>query len=271
MNEYMAMLRRLCPEMPEMDIPELTPEEYDAKRAEWYNALSGSLSKQDGIECEICRNKGTIQLRDGSLQECVCMKKRRAVMKMKSSGLGGLVNKSFENYRDTEEWQTRAKGMCMQFAQNAEREWLYFGGQHGSGKTHLCTAVCKKLIERGRNVRYLLWSDISRKLSAYKFKAEDYERLLEGLKRVDVLYIDDFLKTPADGEGKPDKPSAEELHNAYTVVNTRYFADRMTIISSEHMLSEYENYDGAASGRIREKSGATVQILRSPERNYRKR
>lgn len=271
MSGYGEILRELCPEMPEMDIPELTPEEYEAKRAEWYNAVAGTLNEKDGIECSICHNKGTIQRPDGSIQECECMNRRRSVQGMKISGLGGLLSKSFESFVAEDPWQIRAKKMTMHYAATAISDWMYFGGQHGCGKTHLCTAVCKALIDRGRLVKYMLWNDISQKLSAYKYKADEYAAFLDSIKTVDVLYIDDFLKTPTNGENIPEKPSAEELHNAYVVINARYFADKLTIISSEHFLSEYEDYDGAASGRIKEKASATIQILRSPERNYRKR
>lgn len=261
---------------PEVDIPKMTPEEYMKARVDWYNRTTGNLNEEDGISCDICHNKGFIQkisADDGQphLIECYCMKQRRAVKAMQASGLGGLIDKDFDNYDATEAWQERAKRLSMEFSEKPDKSWLYFGGMHGSGKTHLCTAVCKALINQGRTIKYLLWGEINQKLNALKYKYEESEQYLDELKRVDVLYIDDFLKTATDQNNKPEKPGREELHNAYTVINARYFANKKTLISSEHFIAEYEIYDGAAAGRIKEKASALILINREDARNYRKK
>lgn len=261
---------------PGVDIPEMSPEEYMKAKVDWYNKTIGSLNEEDGIECDICLNKGYIQtINEGSEQpcviECYCMKQRRAVKAMQSSGLGGLIDKSFDNYHAETDWQERAKRMAVEFSEKPDKSWLYFGGMHGSGKTHLCTAVCKELINQGRTVKYLLWGEINQKLNALKYRYEESEQYLDELKRVEVLYIDDFLKTATGQNNRPEKPGREELHNAYTVINARYFANKKTLISSEHFIAEYEDFDGAAAGRIKEKSSALILIDRSDVRNYRKK
>ena len=580
MESIRDLIQRTAP--PGVQIPALSPEEYERQRKTWYNTTAGNLDKEDGINCDRCRNRGFIENESGELAECSCMKQRRAVKAMRSSGLGGLIDKTFEGYDISTPWRECARNMAQTYANKTDDSWLYFGGQHGCvdadteffdgskwtriadynggkvlqydpstkkaslvlptrfikkkaqelyhlcsatgsvnqvlssdhnfayvtskghmqkkpfsdvmamhystvqgfygrietafhysgkgidlsdndirlmcaviadgsfhkkltlctvnvkkerkkermrellasqpykeykksdgysmfrfysprrekiftdywydcterqleiicdevfrwdgnvdhegrrtffttqnqsadfvqfalsatgkrstitiderkdkkkcyvvhaikggslvrisssggttkakiteykpidgkqycfavdsgylvlrrnnrifitgncGKTHLCTAVCKALIDQGRSVKYMLWGDISQHLDALKFKADEYERFLGEIKSVDVLYIDDFLKTATDANNEPAKPGTAELHNAYTVINARYFADKKTIISSEHFLTEYECYDGAAAGRIREKVSTQILIKREPGRNYRK-
>lgn len=268
MESIRELIQRTAP--PGVQIPAMSPEEYERQRKTWYNTTAGNLDKEDGINCDRCRNRGFIETEAGELAECSCMKQRRAVKAMRSSGLGGLIDKTFEGYEVSTPWRECARNMAQTYANKADNSWLYFGGQHGCGKTHLCTAVCKSLIDQGRSVKYMLWGDISQHLDALKFKADEYERFLGEIKSVDVLYIDDFLKTATDANNEPAKPGTAELHNAYTVINARYFADKKTIISSEHFLTEYECYDGAAAGRIREKVSTQILIKREPGRNYRK-
>ena len=198
------------------------------------------------------------------------MEKRRAIKTMRSSGLGGLIDKSFDNFNAVEEWQIRAKTKAENYAKVGSDSWLYFSGQTGCGKTHLCTAICKDFLNQGRSLKYLLWGDISQNLNALKYKADEYKQYMNELKNIDILYIDDFLKTPSDENGVPEKPQIEDIRNAYTVINARYFAKKKTIISSEHFMSDYERYDGAAAGRIKQMS-ELIQIERNSERNYRKK
>lgn len=274
MSNFMQMLKAINPDVA-VEVPQYSAIEYAKIRASWYNANLGSLNKEDGINCDICMNKGQIQCasEEGEtyVKECQCMRKRRAIKAMRSSGLGELIDKSFDNFNAVEEWQIRAKTKAVSYAsKNNDDSWLYFSGQTGCGKTHLCTAICKDFLNQGRSLKYLLWGDISQKLNALKYKAEDYEQYMSELKSVDILYIDDFLKTPSDENGVPEKPQIEDIRNAYTVINARYFAKKKTIISSEHFMSEYERYDGAAAGRIKQMS-ELIQIERNSERNYRKK
>lgn len=65
---------------------------YAVKMAEWRNAEQGNLNERDGIECDICKNKGIIYSADDnnpvlSQRPCKCMAKRNAVKYMKESGL----------------------------------------------------------------------------------------------------------------------------------------------------------------------------------------
>lgn len=252
------------------DIPD--QQTYVKMQCEWYNKSAGKL---DGIDCRICRNKGYIakvdKTGDFALSECSCMKKRRTLWGMKASGLGELLDKSsFEKYEVKEAWHDKMKKSALHYAANHRESWFYLAGQSGSGKTMLCTAICKELINQGFNVCYMLWDKISQKLDAYRYKEALYDSFICEIKDAEVLYIDDFLKTDQGTDGIPLRPSSSELKKAYTVINERYLARKITLISSEHYITEIASYDSATGGRIKEMSGDyTLSIKRDEKRNYR--
>lgn len=139
-----------------------------------------------------------------------------------------------------------------------------------SGKTHLCTAVCSEYMRRGLSCYYMSWVDESKIIKANITNPDEYNMLVSRLKRVDVLYIDDFLKT-ASGE----KPTKGDINLAFEIINYRYnVKDKVTIISSELSLNTVMNdVDEALAGRIYELSGGKYGIGIKPDRkkNWRLR
>ena len=148
-------------------------------------------------------------------------------------------------------------------------------GQSGAGKTHLCTAVCGVLLDRGLSVRYEMWRTLCREMQKFDTREEKFRQISE----CDVLYIDDFLKSaalkPDTGEyrqARPDKDVSKEINIAFEIVNERYARKKPTIISSEVFLRDLFQLDAALAGRIRERCGGFVaQISSGDDRNYRLR
>lgn len=237
--------------------------EADLRKIEILNSVEGEAKYFD---CRICRNRGTEAFINEygfiSYRDCVCKKKRECYRMMERSGIHPEVLKrfTFQNFEDNELWQKDMKHKAMQYAKSDISEWLVLSGQSGSGKTHLCTAVAKHLISQGHEVKYMLWSDIARRLTALKFKEAEYDEFFRQIVSAEVLYIDDFLKTYRD-------PAI-----AFDVINARYTAreNRATIISTEMNLDAIRNMDEATAGRIREMSqDYCYQIKQDPNRNYR--
>lgn len=82
-----------------------------------------------------------------------------------------------------------------------------------------------------------------------------------------ILYIDDFLKSNSN-----NSKFSDELNFAFEIINSRYNANKKTIISSELLISDINKYDSALAGRIAEKSaGFTIQIQKDDNKNYRLR
>lgn len=257
---------------------------YDEKsfmqmRVDGFNSSTGTLNEQDGYECTTCKNKGVIAhlvtnergcRYSQEIFFCKCRPVRESIMRMKRSGLENLLQKyRFENFITTEEWQRNIKGKAERFA--AEPGLTFFiGGQSGSGKTHLCTAIARELLYAGHELRYILWRDESVKLKA-AVSDEKYQSLIRELKSINVLYIDDFLKVPIGRD--ESKPTSADLALALEIINNRYNAKKTTILSSEWNIKDIIGFDEALGGRIYEMSGSDfcLNIKKDRNRNYRTR
>ena len=153
---------------------------------------------------------------------------------------------------------------AVEYAKNPEG-WFYIGGQVGAGKTHICTAIAVYLLKQGLETYYMLWTDATVELKANKCDDEEYNKLMGKLKSVDVLYIDDFLKTE---QGK--QPTTADINIAFELLNNRYNAKKITIVSSEKTLKEVLNIDEALGSRIKQRAGENdIAIAKDGRKNYR--
>ena len=239
---------------------------YTLKSIERTNNSEGDLT---GYDCPECKNRGYFAKLDDDghevTVECKCMKIRRAKSRLERSGLAKIAEKStFNSYITTEKWQEQLKLTAMNYAKNGGEKWLYMAGQSGCGKTHLCTAVSIYLINQGCDVRYVLWRDLLHELESLRFKEEGYKAKMDWLKSVEVLYIDDFLKSIGNA------PSTGELNMAYEVINARNIVYKRTIISSEILKEKLYGLDSALAGRIFDMSGEfVIQVSPDNRKNYR--
>ena len=204
-----------------------------------------------GVNCDICNNTGYVVRRDENgvdwSRECVCMKARRSLRSLKTSGLMDMVDRyTFLNYQTPDESRTKIKERAIAFCDEPEG-WFYITGQPGSGKTHICTAICSEFIKNGRTVKYMLWRDEIVQLKALQMDQEEYNKRMWKLKTVSVLYIDDFLKCRG-------APSDSDINIAFELLNARYNNTKLTtIISTERSISEILGLDEALGSRIVER------------------
>jgi DNA replication protein DnaC len=217
-----------------------------------------------GIHCEQCNDKGYL-LRvdeDGVIwsRECPCMKKRRTQRSIRKSGVSDMLSRyTFDRYiADTPE-RVKIKALAKKFSEE-DKGWLIISGRSGSGKSHICGAICGELIERGNELRYFAWREDSVKLKSI-VNTPEYQERIKCLTRVQVLYIDDFFKgTVTDAD----------INLAFQILNGRYIDSRKrTIISTELSMENIFSIDEALGGRILERS-AEFRI-KSPDENYRLR
>ena len=90
---------------------------------------------------------------------------------------------------------------------------------------------------------------------------EEVNEPLERLKRIPVLYIDDFFKGSAN---------EADVRLAFEIINARYNDSHLrTIFSSEINFEGLEEIDEAVCGRIYERSKG--YRLAAPKENYRLR
>lgn len=244
--------------------------EYEKSCVEIGNRQIGRLK---GFWCEECNNRGFIwyfEIVNGHfyrmVRRCKCMDRRSNIDVAERSGLGDLFREcTFDRYADTAEWQRLLKGKAMEYADKKEG-WFYVGGQSGSGKSHLCTAIVAEFIRSGRKIKYMSWKDECSKLKGGTAYIDEYNRQMDFLKKADVLYIDDFLFS---------KDSASvtnaDIGIAFEIINYRYGQkNKTTIISSEKSIKDVLNLHQGLGSRIFQKSkGYCLTVEEAADKNYR--
>ena len=236
-------------------------------RAKTYNESPGSLGDYD---CARCRNRGNfLRVRpDGStwVEDCSCLKIRANVRRLKQSGLEGFLReKTFAAFEAREDWQKEILEGARAFAKKPEG-WFVICGQSGSGKTHLCTAICRELLLRGTDLQYLSWRQQIAGLKGLYEDPAQREQVIGQLQTVPVLYIDDLLKTGGA------EPTAADVAIALEILDSRSQSGRTTLISTERMPGELLVIDEALAGRILEKAGDHLySVTQDTSRNWRLR
>jgi DNA replication protein DnaC len=115
----------------------------------------------------------------------------------------------------------------------------------------------------------MLWREDAPKIKSSIKDSEEYVRLVEPLKTVDLLYIDDLFKTGRSDTGEPQRPTVADINLAFEIINHRYTAGLTTIISSECTDAELIDIDQAVAGRIIERSRKHCISLKGKEKDYR--
>ena len=244
--------------------------EYLQSKVDVLNALQGDLPD---YQCDICKNRGVIYYvtakNEQSCRPCSCTSTRDSIRRIRKSGLGQMLESlTFDSFEHTLPHQEDMYSSALRYIDDYTNQWFYCGGQIGCGKTHICTALCGRFIALGHSTRYMLWRDEIVKIKANVTDDAAYQRLIDPLKTVKCLYIDDFLKTE-----KNKAPSAADINVAFEIFNHRYICpDLITIISSEKDISDLLDIDEAVGSRIYQRSkNYCIEIQQDKEKNYRLR
>ena len=226
--------------------------------------LSTELENGSDV-CPKCGGVGYIMWRDekGELfsRTCECEVMRQNRRRLERSGLSSLVERyTFQTYQTPEPWQRAAKASAERYLADWRGKWFFIGGTSGAGKTHLCTAICVKLMEMGIPVRYMQWRSDIPPIKAIVNDADAYREMIDPLKKIKALYIDDFLKGSIK-EG--------DRNIAFELLNHRYIdSGKITIISSELTLDKIIQWDTGIGGRISERANGFILNL-SEKTNWR--
>lgn len=255
----------------------MSTRDLEAQRVQWLNETEGKLHEEDGYDCRICRNKGYIvRLAEeyGRLsqvsRDCKCREIRNSIARMKKSGLQNIIRDyTFERYEAAEPWQQTLKTATEAYAQ-ALQGWFFIGGQSGAGKTHLCTAICRKQLLDGRAVQYMMWRDDIVRIKSAASDRDDPSAYMQKFKEAELLYIDDLFKTGRAPDGSLPRPTSADINYAFEILNYRYNNQLPTIISSEFTLDELLEIDEAIGGRICERA-KVFSIRKDREKNWRTR
>jgi len=244
-----------------------TVEEFLEKEAKFKNDVS--FDPYDGVDCPICKNRGYIAVvRDGYVvcDTCECVKERRVNLFLKKSGLEQVAKKhTIANFIAVEDWQQNLKDLAIEYLkEDWKTKWFLVGGQIGSGKTMICSAIMIEVMKKGVSGLYIRWQDEIKRLRALKFKEEELQEAVARLVKPKVLYIDDLFKT----HGKIDDDDFDITNN---IVNLRYASDKITIFSSELSLTKLEEIDDSFASRIFERATEKycLTVSENALKNYR--
>jgi DNA replication protein DnaC len=276
----MDRLQEILGKLGSVTTSEFSPKDWEQFKVDDWNNTIGNRNEEDGYNCPICKNKGTIaKLLDYGngtyshcFADCKCVETRNSIMRMKRSGLKDIIKDyTFDKFVASEPWQQTIKEAAVNYSENPNG-WFALFGQSGCGKTHLCTAISRKFLLDGKRVVYMLWRDeIVRIKDAARGgdDSEELRKLLDRYKTADVLYIDDLFKTGRAADNTMPKPTPADINYAFEIINYRYNNPALfTIISSEMSIDELLDIDEAIGGRIYERATAFT-IGKSREKNYR--
>ncbi len=190
-------------------------------------------------DCERCADTGFV---DSHM--CDCMREALVKAGYESSGLGRLIGKqTFENFdllyypveggvrERIEFYANKLRSLAEGFNARTTENVLLIGGT-GLGKTHLCTAVAQKVIERGYDVLYVSAGRMMSDFESNRFgnaTPTGEENDIPRYYSCDLLIIDDL------GTEVINKFTQSCL---YEVINTRINTGKSTIINTNYTLTE---------------------------------
>lgn len=223
-------------------------------------------------KCPDCKDTGFILTYDDAgycyARTCTCRVLREAKIRLEQSGLSKeFERKSLDNYETFNIPQLEdAKMTVIQYIETfADRRYLLANslmlcGQAGAGKTHLGTACCMQLINKGIPVVYMGYREEITRLKSIVMDELSYAENMNRYKCAQVLYIDDFLK---------GKITEADTNVIYEIVNYRYNNRLPVIVSTEKTLDELVNYDEAIGSRLVDMCYGHIIVFEGEELNYR--
>lgn len=211
-------------------------------------------------ECDICKDRGYVE-KLGVFEKCICLKRLQEELRYRKSNLRKRVEKEnfktfkIERFDDHIKYEispelniertARAQiefilNRSLNFIENfedSETKSLIFYGGVGLGKSFMCSAIAKEIMDRGKSVIYYTANELVDMLQLYTFDRESFfkEHIIEDyrdLDDADLLIIDDL--------------GAELTNNfvktsLFNIINTRIIKDKKLIISTN--LNPFELKD----------------------------
>lgn len=254
---------------PSWNIPEngrMTYEELMQSKVDAFNEQVGTLNLADGLNCTKCRNRGYWQrlTKNASIEtyECTCLSQRRA---LRGSGLSTIAKgkKEMSDYETKNEWQRVSKAKAEKFVKQNSGYWFVACGQSGSGKTLICSILVNDLLfNKHKSVQCVCWQDFIGKIKRdlMSDNITEADKSLNSVKQCEVLFLDEVLKAYND----------TDLRYLAEIINYRYTNELVTILTSEHTITDLLKIDEATFGRVLEKCGDyVVNVPKDSRKNYR--
>ncbi len=206
--------------------------------------------------CPACDGSGFIKsFKDGrgDLRECpICAAKKAHAARLAQSGISQA---DYERYTldsfkaDTTEAR-RMKAAAEHYLNNAGKsQSIGFFGKPGTGKTHICIAICQA--SKRAHFYWQYRAEIQKiKNAAYRLPQE-YEDLMKRAGTAKFLYIDDLFKGAVINGGI----APQDAQIMFDIINRRYVNKLPTIFSSEIPTRKMAQMDEGLATRIEEMLG----------------
>lgn len=209
-------------------------------------------AEEKEYQCEKCKDTGLIKIEKAGqtkVMYCPDCKKKRDLERWLSQS--GISKNDYNRYKmtnfltDTKE-SSKMADMARRFLNDKNARGIGYFGRSGTGKTHICIAICQEMKKEHHYWRYR--TQIQR-IKAVMYKDLDqYEELLKIPKTSTCLYIDDLFK----GAWTGGVISNQDLQIMFDIIDARYINGLQTIVSSEYKLNQIAGEDEAIGSRLYE-------------------
>ena len=207
------------------------------------NTKNTKSTSSEKPKCELCHDLQMIEQEDGRYKFCECYTREQNEKRINRSGMRkSFIRYTFDNFIVGDKATSEAKKQAISYAEKTPAEGLIMTGRSGTGKTHLCTAICNRLIyHHGKEVLYTMYLDLIDEIKQYATEPTERVKAINKYKNIEILYIDDLYKK---------KRSDADIAIVYEIINHRNLNDKTTIITTEASLKELLSIDEATAGRI---------------------
>ena len=207
--------------------------------------------------CEICGDRGIVQIEGTTFKVCDCMIKRKIINKFKDSKLSKqMLSSRFDNfnydyYKDNLAEIKKAVKLAQDFSDavvnGQAADGLILTGRAGHGKTYLACCIANVLIRKNIATLFTVVPDLLDQIKSTYNKGEgqpDYNEkdLLDTAREVHVLILDDL------GAHQYTEWAQGKL---FTILNHRINFNLPTVITTNLSLEEMDKFIGErAASRI---------------------
>jgi len=222
-------------------------------------------------KCQICRDTGMEQIEqvDSAPIMRICQCRKKEIMRDQWINAGFNImsaDKSFSNFKADNVAAQRMKKIAVEYVRDYEgiqfenNNSIAFLGQPGSGKTHLCMAICLELIKKGFNPKYFPYREEITNIKQVVLNGPEYQEKVAKYKKCTILFIDDLFKGGA---------TEADVRIIFEILNYRYLNRLPVIISSEKLNSDLMEIDEAVGSRIMEMAKKRIIEISGSEFNRR--
>lgn len=176
-----------------------------------------------------------------------CLEARAQAQRLKESGIAleDYQTYTLDNFQTDTEIAVRMKRMAITYLNDKAAKGLGCFGMPGTGKTHLCIAICQAMKQEHHYWQYR--HEIQKiKLAMYK-DWDKYDAMMRKACSVPYLYIDDLYK----GAVINGQLSPQDIQIMFEIINGRYIKRLPTLFSSEYTTEQIIALDEGTGSRIK--------------------